>query len=210
MCMYTRIHVMQCITYVCTCASSISLSLWSSMHQEHLPLLHLLRGHVLCVDDVVVIRDDQDHLLYGGHRRGCVEMYAWCYVMCNVTCTVTCITTKVRACVCMHIWYTMVYHACTLRARNGMHYVMQRVASCASCGDVCCIVRIILWSRDHDDDVLDRHDARTSSPKSRYPHTLLHVVLTRGVVIQYYALCVCICIVYHIQGILLCIALCYM
>ena len=115
------------------------------MHQEHLPLLHLLRGHVLCVDDVVVIRDDQDHLLYGGHRRGCVEMYAWCYVMCNVTCTVTCITTKVRACVCMHIWYTMVYHACTLRARtecttlcnalHRAHRVEMYVASCASSCD---------------------------------------------------------------------------
>jgi hypothetical protein len=71
------------------------------------------------------------------------------YVVCNVARTRCCTTTKVLACVCMHIWYTIVYHACTLRASEVMHYVMQRVASCASCGDVCCIVRIILSSRDH-------------------------------------------------------------
>ena len=77
--------------------------------------LEMMRG-----DERVVIRDAQRYVYrYMHHYEG--------------------------TCMCVHAY--MVYYGipcmhttCTY----GMHYVMQRVASCASCGDVCCIVRIIL------------------------------------------------------------------
>jgi hypothetical protein len=81
---------------------------------------------------------------------------------------------------CVHaymVYYSIPCMHTTCKRSNALRYATR------------CIVRIVWGCMLHrpyhlviprsQDDVLDRHDAGPSSPKTKYPHTLLHYVLAQ-------------------------------